>query len=424
MRILKYIFLLLILSFVALSIFIATQKGDFEVERSKIINSPKTVVFNYVNDLHNWNNFGSWATNDPDIIANYPENTIGLGAYYSWESKDGDGKIETTFVKENDSIAQKMDMDGSPSNVFWRFKDTVGGTKVTWKIKGEMNFTMKIYTALNGGVDRVIGSIYEKSLQNLDKKLDYEINTFKVKIDGLVQKPMTYYLGQTFTTEISKIDKNFKVVVPKIKKFCEQNDIQTVGKPFIIYHTYDVQTQLARVSICVPIVREIFISSGSDILSSKLEPFEGVKATLLGDNSHNKVAIDKVKAFFDKNKYVHNPAISHIEIYTSNKATDKDPSGWVTEFYVPMPPKVVVPEKTYVAPAPVTTAPLSVYNEPTTSATTATSSSTTTVKTPAAKKPAPKTVTPKKATETEVAPVVPKKETAPKPVSEDDEFEF
>jgi hypothetical protein len=34
---------------------------------------------------------------------------------------------------------------------------------------------------------------------------------------------------------------------------------------------------LAKISICVPIKKEIFISPGSDIVSGKLEVSEGVK---------------------------------------------------------------------------------------------------------------------------------------------------
>ncbi|MBE0391190.1 SRPBCC family protein [Flavobacterium sp. PL002] len=424
MRILKYLFLLFLLSLVALSIFIATQKGDFQVERSKIINSPKAVVFSYVNDYKNWSEFGSWATEDPEIKMIFPENTIGKGAAYSWESKDGDGDMKTLFAKENDSISQKMNYNGTLSSVYWTFKDAKGGTKVTWNIKGKMSFAFKVYTALNGGVDRVIGSMFEKSLENLDKSLVYEINTFNVKVDGLVQKPMTYYLGQTFTTEISKINKNFKIVVPKIKSFCQQNDINTVGRPFIVYHTYDEQTQLARITIAVPIEREIFISSGSDIISSKLAPFEAVKATLTGDNSHNKAAYDKALAYFNQNKLTHDPTITHIEIYNTNKTEVKDPSKWITEVYIPMPPKVVVPVKTY-TPAPVETE--TDYTRDAETNTNPTTPKTTVVKPTTPKVGTPKAVTPKAPkpeAEKVVKPEVPKKTVIEKPVTEEDEFEF
>ena len=89
MRILKYLFLLLLLTFVALSIFVATQKGDFTVERSQIINTSKSTVFNFINDYRNWEDFSSWITEDPEIKIVFSKKTIGNGASFSWEGKQG-----------------------------------------------------------------------------------------------------------------------------------------------------------------------------------------------------------------------------------------------------------------------------------------------------------------------------------------------
>jgi effector-binding domain-containing protein len=346
MRILKYIFLLLLLSLVALSIFIATQKGDFNVERSKVINSPKPAIYNYVNDYKNWEDFGSWTLGNPEIKISYPQKTIGKGASYSWEGKEGDGQIQTLFVKENDSISQKMNYNGTLSTVSWSFKDTTGGTKVSWRSNGKMSFFFKIYAALHGGVDKVIGTMYEQSLANLDKTLDYEINTFSIKVNGLVKKPQIFYLSQTFTSEIAKINKNFKIVVPKIEAFCKENNVQISGKAFVIYHTYNLEKGLAKISICIPIKNEIFTSAGSDILSGKLEAYEAVKTTVIGDISHNKKGYDKTIQYLNKNQLATNPVFSHIEIYSTAKANIKNPSKWSTEIYLPILPKAT-PTKSY-----------------------------------------------------------------------------
>jgi effector-binding domain-containing protein len=324
----------------------ATQKSDFNVERSKFINSPIPAVFNYVNNYKNWEDFGSWTAEDPEVKISYPQKTVGKGASYSWEGKQGDGQMRTLFVKENDRISQKMVYNGTSADVSWTFKDTIGGTKVNWKSNGKMSFFFKIYAALNGGVDKVIGTMYEKSLINLDKALDYEINTFSVKVNGLVKKPQSFYLKQTFTSEITKINKNFKIVVPKIEAFCEENNVQINGKPFVIYHTYDETSGLAKISICIPIKNEIFTSAGSDILSGKLEAYEGIKTTVTGDLSHNKKGYDKTIQYLNKNQLAANPVFSHIEIYSTAKNDIKNPSKWVTEIYVPILPKVV-PAKTY-----------------------------------------------------------------------------
>ncbi|WP_366187057.1 transcriptional regulator [Flavobacterium ovatum] len=346
MRILKYLILLVLLSFVTLSIFVATQKGEFNIERSKVINSSKSSVYNYVNDLKNWEDFGSWMEEDTLIKIVYAPTTIGPGASYSWEGNEGSGKMKTLFVKENDSIAQKMSFNDTSSSVSWSFKDTVGGTKVTWKTTGEMSFFFKIYAALNGGPDKIIGQMYEKSLNNLDKALDYEINTYTVKEYGLVKRPNIYYIGQTFTSEIEKVYKNAKIATPNINGFCQENNISITGKPFIIYHTYDLIKQITKITICIPIKTEIFISPGSDLNSGKLEATEAVKTVLTGDYSHMQKAIDKGIAFLNKNQIKADPTISHIEWFTLDRNEVKNPSKWVTEIYIPLTPKIIAPKVT------------------------------------------------------------------------------
>ena len=351
MRIIKYIFLLLLLSLVALSIFIATQKGDFLVERSKIINSPKTSVYNYVNDYRNWSDFCSWTTQDPETKLDYPQNTIGKGASFSWESQDGSGKMQTIAVKENDSISQTMEFEGTNSKVSWFFKDTIGGTKVTWRTKGKMSFYFKIYTALHGGIEKVIGKTYEKSLANLDKALVYEINTFSTKENGIVQKTAMNYLGQSFTCEIPKVNKNFKIVLPKLIAFCKKNNIIINGKPFILFHTYDTPKGLTKITIGVGIRDAIFLSSGSDLVAGKLDAFEAAKTTLTGDYSHLKTAYNKTINYLNQQKIAPNPIFSFLEIYISGKTEIKNPSKWVTEVYVPIFPRIIAPKPAITEPA-------------------------------------------------------------------------
>jgi hypothetical protein len=341
MKILKYLFLLLLLSFIALSVFVATQKGLFTVERSKVINSPKATVYHYVNDFRNFEDFESWAVEDPTIKMSFPEKTVGNGASFSWESSEGKGSAVTLQAKEGESIHQKISFDGTDADVHWIFKDTLNGkTKVTWKAKGEMSFLFKIYTVLNGGSDKIMGTMYEKTLVNIDKNLDYETKTYAVKVNGVVKKTESFYIKQTFTSEIQKVNKNARIVIPKLIEFSKINNLYTNGKPFIIYHTYDTKTNLAKISICLPINKEILTSEGSDILFGKLNSFEAVKTTLKGDYSHTNEAISKTIAFINKEKIVQDLSWSHLEILTAGKLDVKSSSKLVTEIYYPIIPKV------------------------------------------------------------------------------------
>ena len=339
MRILKYLFLLLLLSLVALSIFVATQKGEFSVERSRVINSPKSAVFNYVNDTKNWEDWNSWAVEDSLMHVTLSKNTLGKGSLCSWEGKAGSGDLKTLYAKVNDSILQTMNFNGNSSEVFMSFKDTLKGTKVTWKATGKMSFMYKIMNTFNGSAEKVIGLMFEKSLTNLDRKLDYEINTYSIKVNGVSNKLENFYLEQTFTSEISKIPKNSEIVISKITNFCKQNTITISGKPFIIYNTYDSANGLARISICIPIKEAIFIVEGSDIMSKKIKAFQAVKTTLTGDYVHLKAALNKTREFIKANYLTKDMAFSHVEVFVTSKKEEKSPSKWITEIYIPVKPK-------------------------------------------------------------------------------------
>jgi hypothetical protein len=342
MRIIKYLFLLFLLSLVALTVFIATQKGNFTVESSKIINSPKATVFNYVNDYKNWQKFSSWITTDATMKTSYSPISTGGGSSLNWEGGNDIGNIQTLYTKGNDSIVQKMEYNGTSSEVFWHFKDTVGGTKVTWKSVGKMDFMLKVNSFLNGGTQNSLSKVYDKSLANLNKSLDFENNTFDIKVNGIVKKLETFYLRQSFTSKISDITRNANVIFPKITTFCKQNNLVLNGKPFIIYHTYDTIHDLAKVSFCIPIKEQIFTSQGSEILSGKLVAFEALKTSLKGNYTYKDKALKEATAYATANHILTGTTFTHLEIFTKGKNETKSTSKWLTEIYFPIKPKVIL----------------------------------------------------------------------------------
>ncbi|HEX8270673.1 MAG TPA: SRPBCC family protein [Flavobacterium sp.] len=336
MRILKYIFLLILLAMVALTVFVATQKGEFDVTRTRVINSPRSVIFNYVNDYRNWENWSSLKQEDPEIKFAYPTLTVGKGGSYSWIGREGEGSMQTLFVKENDSIAQKMIYNDAPSQVTWKFMDTIGGTKIIWRAKGRLDFKSKIFSVMEGGAEKMLGSMYDKSLANLDKTLDYEINTYSIKPGGIVMKAGVIYLQQTINSKIINLPKNLQIILSKMTGFFKKNKIPMNGKPFVIYHTYDSSAGLTKFSVCIPLKEEIYTSWGSDITFGRLEPFRAVKVTLNGDYSHRQEAWAKGAEYISDNSLTRGSEIRFLEVLTRSMEETKSPSKWVTDIYIPV----------------------------------------------------------------------------------------
>ncbi|MCF2876562.1 MULTISPECIES: SRPBCC family protein [unclassified Tenacibaculum] len=173
MKILKYI-LLLIVAVIAIGlIYVSTYSGSYDVSRSKVIKAPIAHAFNTVNDLKTWEKWGPWHDEDSTIVVTYGEKTVGVGASDSWTSKDGPGKMETVALVENKSIDQKISfMDNEPGDIYWNFEEVAEGTKVTWGMKAEKSpFVFKMFAALTGGWDNMLGPMEEKGLDNLEKVL-------------------------------------------------------------------------------------------------------------------------------------------------------------------------------------------------------------------------------------------------------------
>ncbi|MGG7036448.1 MAG: GyrI-like domain-containing protein, partial [Flavobacterium sp.] len=272
----------------------------------------------------------------------YPAKTMGAGAFCSWESGSDSGNIKTYFVKENDSIVQKANYNGTNSTIYWKFKDTLNHTKVTVIVKGKMDILTKITCFFKGGIHKVLGDICELSLHNLDKTLDYEMKTYSIKVNGIVQRKSGYCLKQTVSCHINSISKNIKIIMPRMVYFFKKNKLPIIGKPYVIYDQYEPGKNFATISVCIPVDKQIFVSPESDITSGKIEAFTCLKTTLIGDYSHRKEAWAKAEKHIADNNLKINFAGKYIEVYSRTVDEIKSPSKWVTELYIPVFPKAEV----------------------------------------------------------------------------------
>ncbi len=346
MKIIKYIFLLLLLAFIAISVFVATQKGDFIITKSSIINVPRAMIFNYMNDYRNWENWSAWKEDDPDMTFFYPEKTIGNGAYYTWNGKDGSGKTTTVFVKDNDSIAQKVEYSDYEYQSYITFKDTVGGTKVKWVSKGRVNFMTKVYATFTGGIDKLMGVVFERSLNNLNVVVSREANSFNVKVNGVVEKLGGFYIKQTVACKNSEMQEQLQTTLFKLTNFFKTNKMVMNGKPFVMYETKTKDS--IRFSICGPLREEILIAPESDVSTGFLESFSALKTTLIGDYIHQSKARKEALDYFIKNKLEPSVTIKDIDVFIKNASDVKNPSQWETEILIPIKAKIVVPKPVFI----------------------------------------------------------------------------
>jgi effector-binding domain-containing protein len=364
MRIFKYLLLLALLLFIALTVHIATQDGTYNVTRTYYFKSPKSTVFEFVSDLKNWETFGSWKADDSSMKFIYPEKSIGSGGSFSFAGANIDGNLTTLFTKESDSISQKLTLNDESSTFHWKFVDTKKGTEVTWNTKGKMSVFFKIYCFFNGGVDHIFGTVFNRSLKKLDKTLRYELNTFSIKVNGTTNRKGIYYLGKKLTSQKSSLNKNVKIVLQQIDYFFTKNKLKRFGAPFVYYENDATSNNIITYVIGIPVEKQINLAEESDISSGFIEPFTCLKTTLYGDYSHRVETWKKALEYCTNNGLKQNFAGKYMEKYVKTSRQNPHPSKWITELYIPVFPKAEVAKTTLITTSVQSIEPLIVEPKP------------------------------------------------------------
>lgn len=345
MKIIQYILLLFLLLFIALAVHVSTQKDEFEVRESYFIQAPKTQVFTFLNDCRNWQTYSYWKQSDPSQTFTFPANTIGAGGYCAWKGSDESGKLITTQSLVNQKITQKLNINDKGANFVWTLKDSLKGTVLTWQYSGAVSFKTKVNYVLQGGVSQGIQAAMKATLANFDKTIRFELNTFRVDLLGTTKKKGCYYLGESINCKTVLVQKNIRILLPRMLRFFHKNKLAATGAPFVLYHSYDYPKGFSKISVCLPIRDSIFTSPGSQITSGVLAPFSCYKTKLKGDYMHLSSARKKTRTYFEKNHITENTAVPLVEVYSKSSSQVANPSQWITELYFPIKPvaTVIVP---------------------------------------------------------------------------------
>ncbi|MFK7834141.1 MAG: SRPBCC family protein [Winogradskyella sp.] len=336
MKAIKYILLLLLIVTIGLSIYIAVQPNSFEVTRTKTINAPQSVVYNNVIDFKHWESWSSLKEYDSETNITLGEQTKGTDASYTWENKDGVGRMTTLSTQPMNSITQEMQFEEFPtSDVNWTFaSNTNGTTDVTWTISSkDLPFQFKMISAFMGGMEPQIGPRLQRELVKLDSVLQAEMKVYNINVEGVTQHSGGFYLYTTMSCKLSEFDTNMKRMQGKVGAYALTHNITMAGKPFILYHKWDEENDAAIFSTCIPTNSKI-ITDESDILTGQLDSFRAVKTVLKGDYANLKEAWEESMAYITNNNLEMIEAGPMLETYLTDTSVEENPSKWVSEIYV------------------------------------------------------------------------------------------
>ncbi len=342
MKIIKYLFFLLLIVIIAGAIYIATKDGDYHVEETTVVNAPLPVVFNEVNNFRNWESWGPWNYESDDVIIDYDDKTQGEDGGFSWKSDDlGDGYITSTKVYPNQTIEQEVvhspTFAESRGEMSWNFEEVEDGTRVTVGIKGKQSFKEKLAFAFR---DKTFTDEFKprlnESLENLELVLQNKMSVYSINVDGETTHGGGFYMYTTTSTQISQAPEQMQKMLAELRNYMETNNITQQGDPFILYNSIDDQNNTAIYSTGIFTPSLVITPVDSEVLNGMMPVQRVVKTTLKGDYENLEEAWDRAYQYLEENNLQADVERQPFEVYKTNPNEVQNPANWVTEIFIPI----------------------------------------------------------------------------------------
>lgn len=170
-KLLGYLALGLVIVVAALAGIVAMQPADFSIARSATIAAPAPVVFEQVNDFHNWDAWSPWAKLDPNMKQSYEGAPAGAGAIYSWNGNSdvGEGRMQILESRPQELIKIQLDFvkPMTATNITeFTFQPDGEQTAVKWSMTGHNNFIGKAFSLIVD-MDEMLGAQFEQGLAQM-----------------------------------------------------------------------------------------------------------------------------------------------------------------------------------------------------------------------------------------------------------------
>ena len=333
MKTLKKI-LLVVLILAALFVVIAfflPQK--VHVERSANIDAPAKIIFNQVNDLHNWDKWAVWNQIDPEMTVEYINNGIGENSGYTWTSDNsqvGSGKLMINASVPYDSIFTTMDfMEEGSATGYFLFNETDTATMVTWAFDTDLGFN-PVARWMGLMFDAMIGKDFEQGLDNLGV-VSETIAEEKQPVVEIVELPSSIYISMRETIKWGDIEMKMSMMYGALSKLIEKENLMMTNAPFAIYHKIDGENIDIEIGIPVNRVPE---NLGDNIMAGELKDGKYVHADHFGSYEELEKTHSFIQNWMEKRKFIMTG--SPMEQYLTDPMQEPDTTKWITAIYYPI----------------------------------------------------------------------------------------
>lgn len=344
MKILKYLFLLILITILGLVAYIGLQDGQIEISKSRKLKAPQELVFNQVADFENWNNWAQiYQLASNTHIAN-PNNLQDAKLQWEIDSLNMNGSINNVEVTKLSSIQQTLDINRKMENahvqVRWNFSHEADTTSIDLRMEGKFNFWVKAKSLfLKNQEFSKYDEKTELSLSHLIESIEKEMSIFSINIDGVKTNPATNYLYQSFASKNNPEILSIKraETIDLIHHYLLNQNAESDAPGIMLINQIDKAHNNVIVSVGVPVSDALpQPEEETELLIGELPEQRVIKGTLKG-NYHNIPKLwEAISVYMSKNKLEQDPESPTYEVYKITKQSEENPANWITELIIPL----------------------------------------------------------------------------------------
>lgn len=332
MKILKIIGIIILALVVLILVLGLIAPRKYHVERSTVIQAPRTLIFNHVQYWKNWQDWSTWAEADSTMQCTYHGPDGFPGSSYQWTGEmAGKGEMRNTGLTPNEEILYHLaffEPFESHADGYVRVEDVEDGTRVSWAFYGKSPFPWNAFY-LFMSMDKMIGKDFERGLELLKQISEKEVAQIaSYKIEKMAF-PARRYAAIEKELTMAEIPPFFQEAFGKISAILSEKGVQMTGAPCGLYFTWDEQNQKTRMAAAIPIATAKAL--GEDIKVISLPKGMAYVTDYYGPYEKSMPAYMAFDEYFKTNNLVQSTPV--IEEYITDPGQEPDPARWLTRIY-------------------------------------------------------------------------------------------
>jgi len=336
MKVLKYLFFLVLISTIGFSVYVSTQPDTKTIQSQIVIDAPPEVVFKVLTDLSIWK---TWAMKDMDSATTFvPGDTVsGKQASVHWRGPQQYTTLKTQYLSPNDSVIQQFKgLNNVNGMLTWRLLPDVSGTAVQLVSEERLTFLQKAQHLIKTDGQNFIREMATTGLDHLQNEVAKSINSFSIMPQGLTEYGGGFYMYLNAVVPLSEKPIKDRQRFQQVETFMKANNLVSSGPKFKLYLNRDVANNTSLIAAAIPVAERVIPPLTSEVLCGYLTPGSYFKTTLKGNYSYLDDARNQAAAALADQGYTIDSDRATFEIYQNNTDSLPNPADWITEIFIPV----------------------------------------------------------------------------------------